>query len=127
MPYANRLTLHLMAAMAEHEREMISQRTKAALAAAKARGVKLGNPNGAAHLLAGCREAAEKARTARSISATQRAIALRPLIEILQIEGFSRPILIAVELNRRGIPAPAGGAWYPEQVRRVLNKLERDL
>ena len=47
MPMANLLTVHVLAAVAEHEREMISRGTKAALAAAKARGTRLGNPNGA--------------------------------------------------------------------------------
>jgi DNA invertase Pin-like site-specific DNA recombinase len=58
MPHANRLTLHIMAAMAEYERRVISERTKLALAAARVRGVRAGNPNGAAHLLPRCREAA---------------------------------------------------------------------
>src|ERR1700740_755287 len=61
-PYATRLTIHILAAVAEHERELISQRTKAALAAAKARGVKLGNP----HVKAGDESSLRAARRARS-------------------------------------------------------------
>ena len=119
MPHANRLTLHLMAAMAEHEREMISERTKAALAAAKARGVRLGNPNGAAALRAGCKQAGEKASAARRDTAARRAAALAPLLEQLAAEGLRAPVEVALALNLRGVPAPSGGVWYAQQVMRV--------
>jgi DNA invertase Pin-like site-specific DNA recombinase len=123
MPYANRLTLHLMAAMAEHEREMISQRTKAALAAAKARGVKLGNPNGAAHLRDRCKVGAANSGKARHREALQRARAVAPLLDQLAAEGVVSMRVVAQELNRRGVPSPNGGVWYPEQVRRAIAML----
>ncbi len=122
MPHANRLTLHLLAAIAEHEREMISQRTKAALQAAKARGVRLGNPNGAAALLEGCRAAAERSVGVRRAKAAQRAAAVaRTLVELAdQVPSFRG---MAEVLNRRGVPSPSGQAWHPEQVRRTQLRL----
>ncbi len=123
MPHANRLTLHLMAAMAEHEREMISQRTKAALAAAKARGVRLGNPNGAAHLREGCRAAAAVGAQARHLAAIARASAVAPILDELAAIGIRSASAVARELNERGVPSPSGAAWYPQQVRRSLRLL----
>ena len=126
MPHANRLTLHLLAAIAEHEREMISQRTKTALQAAKARGVRLGNPNGAAALLDGCRLAAERSAGVRRATAVQHAAAVRPIALGLAKEGWNYRE-IARELNRRGVPSPSGNGWYEEQVRRTLRRLENSL
>lgn len=122
-PYANRFMINLFAAIAEHEREMISQRTRAALAAAKARGVRLGNPNGAAALLPGCREAAAKAGAALARKADQRAAQVLPLLRQLEAEGCTGARAMAHALNLRGVPTPSGrGLWYPEQVRRVLRR-----
>lgn len=120
MPMANRLSIHILAAVAEHEREMISQRTKAALAAAKARGARLGNPRGAAHLRSGCREAAAASAATRREAAFSRALAAGPLLRHLRAEGFSSLRAQATELNRRGVPSPGGKVWYPEQVRRTV-------
>ena len=121
MPHANRLTLHLLAAIAEHEREMISQRTKAALQAAKARGAKLGNPNGAIALLEGCREAASRSAAVRRARAAQHAARMLPLLEELKSRHLSNGSLAAA-LNERGVRTPSGGYWYPEQVRRTLTR-----
>jgi DNA invertase Pin-like site-specific DNA recombinase len=109
MPHANKLTMHVLAAVAEHEREMISQRTKAALAAAKARGTRLGNP---------------RPDTVRMRAAvTERVASFRagvlPTIRILHAEGRSLRG-IAAELNGRGIRAPRGGIWYPAGLRSYL-------
>jgi len=123
MPHANRLTLHLLAAIAEHEREMISQRTKAALQAAKARGVRLGNPNGAAGLRDGCTAAARASVAARRARAAQHATAVGPMLAELAAAGLNSRGL-ACDLNTRGVPSPSGGAWYEGQVRRSLAQLE---
>jgi DNA invertase Pin-like site-specific DNA recombinase len=101
MPSANRLTIHILAAVAEYEREMISQRTKASFAAAKARGTKLGNPRGAG--------AAAIARAARTIEA--------PAAEVLKLmtesKGQGRGLgEISRELNLLNIPTPQGNQWY---------------
>lgn len=119
MPHANRLTLHLMAAMAEHEAAAISERTKAALAAAKARGTKLGNPYGAAHLHAGCKDAARLSSFARRAKAVERALGIQPILDGLRSNGLCSAADQARELNRQGVPAPRGGPWQASQVRRV--------
>ncbi len=123
MPHANRLTLHLMAAMAEHEAAAISERTKAALVVAKARGVRLGNPNGAAHLRAGCRQAARSSAMSRRAAAADRAHAMRHLLDELSAAGLNTPREIAFRLNCRGVPSPSGGIWHPQQVRRIMTLL----
>lgn len=109
MPQANRLTLHILAAVAEHEREMISQRTKAALAVAKARGTKLGNPN--PNL-----PAAVAARTARMAKARG---AVAPLIGRLRAQGMSLRA-IAADLNERRILTVTGCQWHASSVANVL-------
>jgi DNA invertase Pin-like site-specific DNA recombinase len=111
IPEANRLTIHILAAVAEHEREMISQRTKAALQAAKARGTVLGNPDPLPAARLGT--AALQAQTA----AFQAPV--RPLIRALQQQADSLAG-IARELNSRHIPTARGGLWYATTVRNIL-------
>ena len=124
MPHANRLTLHLLAAIAEHEREMISQRTKAALQAAKVRGQRLGNPNGAAGLVAYASQAARESAGKRAERASQRAEAVGRVIRDIVGSGIAGSRAIALALNDRGIPAPSGGRWHGEQVRRTMARLD---
>ena len=104
-PQANRLTIHIMAAIAEHEAKMISDRTRAALAAARARGKRLGGFRGRAGTAADC----AKARRAKSLAAKSRAADLAPVIEDIRIAGAASLRSIAKELNGRGISAPRGG------------------
>jgi DNA invertase Pin-like site-specific DNA recombinase len=118
-PQANRLTIHIMAAIAEHEAKMISDRTRAALAAAKARGKRLGGFRGRAGTAADC----AKARQAKSVAATARAADLAPIIDDIRTAGANSLRSIAKELNERGITAPRGGVWSGAQVRAVMARM----
>jgi DNA invertase Pin-like site-specific DNA recombinase len=118
-PTANRLTVHILAAVAEHEAQMISTRTKDALRAARARGVKLGTRN--PMLIARYAEKGSRASAiARATLARVRAADILPVINTLQADGVTTLWRIAETLNERGIPAPRGGSWSPMQVSRVI-------
>jgi DNA invertase Pin-like site-specific DNA recombinase len=121
MPHANKLTIGIMAVMAQHEREMISRRTKDALAAAKRRGVKLGGFKGFV-FRAKDHKAAAAARTAKARS---RATDLEPIIRELQASGATSLRAIAAGLNERSIPTARGGEWSATQVMRLLEDIER--
>lgn len=114
MPNANRLTVRLMAVIAQEEREMISARTKVALAAAKARGVKLGgkrpNHRNVDPMLG---------MAARIRAADEFAQGVGPVIAELRQAGRSFRQIVA-ELTRRGIHTARGGAWTATRVRNVL-------
>jgi DNA invertase Pin-like site-specific DNA recombinase len=116
-PQANRLTVHILAAVAEHEAAMISARTKAALNAAKARGVKLGNPANLSNRLDG----SAKGNAAKAAKAAKRAADLLPLILPMKTDGVSLR-QIADGLNRCGVPAPRGGEWSAVAVKRILDR-----
>jgi DNA invertase Pin-like site-specific DNA recombinase len=109
----------LMAAVAELEAGLISQRTKAALAAAKARGVKLGGPN----FRSGDRSAARAGRNSQSQRSRQRAADVLPFIQAARKAGCDSLREIAAALTARGVQPPSGGDhWHAAQVRRVLEK-----
>lgn len=124
MPDANQLTVGIMALIAQHEREAISKRTREALQAAKARGTKLGNPNGAAALRragkgngASLRIICEKAdRHARN---------LKPVVDALQNEGITSLSGIAHQLTERGMLTPRGGQWHKTSVKNLINRMRR--
>lgn len=123
MPEANELTVHIMAAVAQAERQAIAKRTKEALAAAKARGVTLGNPNGAAALR---RAAKGNGASLKSIKGNADSFArdLSPVIDRLRSEGRSSLPQIAAGLNDGGFSTPRGGKWHPSSVKNLLARLK---
>jgi DNA invertase Pin-like site-specific DNA recombinase len=113
-PHANKLTIHILAAVAQHEREMIRARTSAALKAAKARGKRLGNPK-----LAEARKNAARARTEK---ADQYSANVLPVIREIQGSGVKSLRGIARALAARGVPTARGGTWTPVQVNAILQR-----
>lgn len=122
MPDANELTVGIMALVAQQEREAISKRTKEALAAAKARGVRLGNPNGAAALKRAGRGNDASVRAIRA-SADSHACNLKPVLNALATEGVTSLGAIADALNERGMLTPRGGRWHKSSVRNLRERL----
>jgi DNA invertase Pin-like site-specific DNA recombinase len=118
-PQANRRSIHILAAVAKHEAKVISERTKAALAAAKRRGVKLGGFRGA-KLTAKARQAGIKTIQAR---ADARAADLAPIIRELLATRATSLRRIADELNRRGIRTPRGKQWLAGSVSQLLMRI----
>jgi len=116
-PQANRLTIHILATVAEHEAEMISTRTKLALAAAKRKGTVLGGDRGNCSLI--YKKGNRASAKVRSENAQRRSADLAPVIEAIKAEGASSLRQIAATLNQRGIPTARGGEWSAVQVSRL--------
>ena len=118
-PQADRFTIHVLAAIAEYESSLISERVKEALSVARARGTKLGRPKGD---FPGQRctdnSASVRARAAKSLA---RAQDLAPIVWDLVAKGFSRKS-IAEELDRLGIKSACGRPWNPSSVDLIMQK-----
>ncbi len=122
MPDANDLTVGIMALVAQQEREAISKRTKDALGAAKARGVSLGNPNGASALRRAGKGNTASVQTIRG-RADSHARNLQPVIAALTNEGLTSLGAVAEALNERGMLTPRGGRWHKSSVRNLLTRI----
>ena len=115
---ADPFMLHLYAALAEKERRLISERTKAALAVRKASGTKLGNP-------INIREAGEIGRTALANVADDHARSLLPVLRALRAEGTITIGAITRSLNERRIPTPRGSRWHVSSVANLLARAQK--
>ena len=113
-PHANKLTIHILAAVAQHEREIISARTSAALQAAKMRGKRLGNPKLA--------EARRHAVRVKKEKADRYSANIIPLIREIQSSGIKSRRGVARALAARGVRTARGGAWTAVQVSDILRR-----
>lgn len=122
MPDANDLTIGIMALIAQQEREAISTRTREALAAAKARGTRLGNPNGARALR---RAAKGNSAAIEAITGNAQAFAtdLAPVIAAIRADGVTSLRGIARELAARKIVTARGGSWSMSTVRSIIARV----
>lgn len=114
---ADPFMLHLYAALAEKERRLIAERTKAALAAKKAAGAILGNPRKLA-------SAGDLGRAALIDAADEFASGLLPVIQAAQATGAVTLASMAMELDRRGIRSARGGGWHRSSVRNLLERIK---
>ena len=110
MPNANRMTVQIMAVFAEEEARAISARTKAALASAKARGVRLGKHGATLGAMNHAR-------------ASQDAVQLLPIVDGLRGQGLRSPRAIAEALNRQGVKTPQGKLWHRTSIQRLLLRM----
>jgi DNA invertase Pin-like site-specific DNA recombinase len=110
---ADPFMLHLCAALAEKERRLISERTKAALAAKKASGAKLGNPRNIGH-------AGSSGRSAQMAAADEFAAGLLPIVSAIQAAGATSLEAISRALNDRGVRPARGAIWYASSVANLL-------
>ena len=115
---ADPFMLHLYAALAEKERRLIAERTKAALTARKTKGARLGNPTNAP-------EAAALGREVLVSEADRFAANVLPVIRSIQATGVIGLAGIAAALNARGIPTSRGGRWHVSTVMNVLRRADR--
>lgn len=118
-PHANELTIHILASVAQAERKMISERTRAALAVAKRRGVKLGNPN----LPPGTKQTASHARTVMIANARARAEQMRELVDDARSLGHTTLQAIADHFNSLRLLTPRGCAYTRCSVRALIKLL----
>lgn len=121
LPGCDSFTIHIYGALAQRERELIASRTKAGLAAAKARGVKLGTNNLKPELI---HEASAKGVHIRRRNADSFAARLCPVIEAMLAQGRSLRS-IAGELDQLGVQTARGGTWTATAVRNALERRKR--